>query len=82
MKVQYIGETFGAVSLTDGKIYECLGYEADFDMLRIIDDSGEDYLYSLLNPLPLDGSSIGGKFIIVEDDENKSLKRLMDFWRE
>ncbi|MEG0546929.1 MAG: hypothetical protein RR552_07070 [Oscillospiraceae bacterium] len=82
MKVQYIGETFGAVSLTDGKIYECLGYEADFDMLRIIDDSGEDYLYSLLNPRPLDGSSIGGKFIIVEDDENKSLKRLMDFWRE
>ncbi|MEG2080437.1 MAG: hypothetical protein RRZ68_02620 [Oscillospiraceae bacterium] len=81
MKVQYIGETFGAVSLTDGKIYECLGYEADFDMLRIIDDSGEDYLYSLLNPRPLDGSSIGGKFIIVEDDEKKSLKSLMDFWR-
>ena len=41
MKVKYIGESFGAVSLTNGKIYECLGF--DNGMLRVIDDSEEDY---------------------------------------
>ena len=29
-------------------------------MSRVIDDSGEDYLYSMTNPAPLDGSSPGG----------------------
>lgn len=43
MKVKYIGESFGAVSLTNGKIYECLGF--DNGMLRVIDD-GEDQTYA------------------------------------
>ncbi|MBS6765937.1 MAG: hypothetical protein KH304_20500 [Clostridium sp.] len=64
MKLRYIGETFGVDSLTDGKIYE-----ATLDasgMFRVIDDSGEDYLYSAENPAPLDGSSPGGRWEIIE----------------
>ena len=57
------GESFGAVSLTNGKVYECIGIESfpDFTVLRIIDDSDEDYLYSPTKPAPLDGSSPGGR---------------------
>ena len=74
MKVKYEGESFGVDSLTDGKTYDCL--EVDNGMLRIIDDSGEDYLYSASNPRPLDGSSPGGKWVIVED-ENQALEKLI-----
>jgi len=35
-------------------------------MYRVIDDSGEDYLYSKDNPAPLDGSSPGGRWEIIE----------------
>ena len=44
MKARYIGESFGVDSLINGKIYTILG--EDHDMYRVIDDSGEDYLYS------------------------------------
>lgn len=42
MKVKYIGETV-PVALEKNKVYEALGYESDF--IRVIDESGEDYLY-------------------------------------
>ena len=44
MKVRYKGPTFGGgfLGLTDGKTYECVGVE--YDLLRIVDDEGEDYL--------------------------------------
>ena len=74
MKVQYIGESFGAASLTSDKIYECLGVELDGNALRIVDDSEEDYLYGITNPSPLDGSSPGGKWKIIEDDAQGTLK--------
>ena len=54
----------GVDSLTDGKIYEAID-EGDF--YRVIDDSGEDYLYSKVYPAPLDGSSKGGIWVIVEE---------------
>lgn len=41
MKVEYIGETYG--DLIKGNVYNCLGQE--YDCYRIIDESGEDYLY-------------------------------------
>lgn len=75
MKVQYIGETFGAVSLTSEKIYDCLGVELEGRALRIVDDSEEDYLYGIVNPRPLDGSAPGGKWKIIEDDEQSTLKK-------
>lgn len=65
MKARYVGESFGVDSLTNGKIYEIL--EDDHGMYRVIDDSGEDYLYSKENPAPLDGSSKGGRWEIVEN---------------
>lgn len=42
MKVRWIGETDFLVA-THGKIYTVLSIEKDW--YRIIDDSGEDYLY-------------------------------------
>lgn len=92
MKVKYVGETFGVAGLTDGVVYDCLGVEdgGDFGpMLRIIDDEGPDYgekrdnepdgyLYSPKNPAPLDGSSPGGRWEIIEDDENGTLKKAIN----
>lgn len=63
MKIKYIDPSFGVDSLTNGKIYEATEEDG---MYRVIDDSDEDYLYSKENPAPLDGSSSGGKWIIVE----------------
>lgn len=63
MKLKYIGESFGVDSLTNGKIYDAI---EDDGAYRVIDDSGEDYLYSKTNPAPLDGSSRGGIWEIVE----------------
>lgn len=73
MKVKYVGETFGfgALGLTDGKVYECIGVE--HDLLRIIDDEGEDYLYSAKAPGSLNGLSSAGKWEIIEDDKAGSL---------
>ena len=75
MKLRYVGESFGAAGLTDGAIYDCLEIDRTDEqgvefgvMLRVVDDSGEDYLYSPTNPRPLDGSSPGGRWEIVEDD--------------
>lgn len=64
MKLKYIGETFGALSLTNGKVYEA--EIEDDDYYRVIDDSGEGYLYSRINPRPTDGSSSGGRWEIIE----------------
>ncbi len=79
MKLKYIGETFGFEGLTDGKVYECL--EIDGEFFRVIDDSDEDYLYPVIRPRPLDGSSKGGKWEVVEDDNGK-LQEALDYWGE
>lgn len=42
MKARYIGPTVG-ISLIKNNIYEVLGYEHNF--IRVIDETGEDYLY-------------------------------------
>lgn len=78
MKVRYVGISFGVDSLTDGKIYECVGIELPF--IRIIDDSGEDYLYSASIPSDLIDSDKKGRWEIVEDDENGSLKTAIKGW--
>lgn len=64
MKLKYVGETFGVEGLTNGKVYDAS--DENEGMYRVIDDSGEDYLYSKVNPAPLDGSSPGGRWEIVE----------------
>ena len=76
MRVRYVGVSFGIDSLTDGKEYEVLTYEKDTGALRILDDSGEDYLYDPRNPRPVaEPSHPGGRFEIVEDDENLTLRK-------
>lgn len=64
-KVKYVGE-----SLTDDVTYSVARDEAG--TIKIVDDSEEDYIYDLVNPKPLNGSSPGGKFSII-DDPNKKL---------
>ena len=65
--LQYIGESFGVDSLTNGKIYEATVDSEEF--YRVIDDSGEDYLYSKTNPAPWDGRCKGGVWRIIEEKE-------------
>lgn len=75
MKVKYIGKSFGVEGLTNGKIYECIGIEDG--MLRIIDDSEEDYLYSAIKPSDLVNPELYGKWEIIEDNENEDLKKII-----
>ena len=42
MRAKYLGKTESLV-LTNAKVYEVLSVERDW--YRIVDDSGEDYLY-------------------------------------
>lgn len=76
MKVRYIGESFGVEGLTNNKIYNVVKIEGD--MIRVIDDSGEDYLYSIINPSCLEDYKKCGKWEIVEDNENRDLQKVMD----
>lgn len=86
MRVRYIGETFGGgyCGLTNGKIYNCLGVE--FGCLRLIDDEGygywektpgekEGYLYDAKAPQPMDRETPPGRFEIIEDDDEETLKK-------
>ena len=56
MKAKYIGET-QPFMVTNGKTYEVLSIEKEW--YRIIDDTGEDYLYP------------PEKFVITKDRETK-----------
>lgn len=67
-KVKYNGESFGVDELTNGVIYTVV--RDKFNTIKIVDDSEEDYIYDLNNPKPLDGSSEGGKFYIIDDPTN------------
>lgn len=71
-QVKYSGESFGVDSLTDGEVYDVVRDE--IGMIKIVDDSEEDYIYDLINPKPLNGSSPGGKFSII-DDPNEELAK-------
>ena len=67
MKLRFEGETFyyGIDGLTNGKIYEA--WEEDDDYYRVIDDSGEDYIYPKTNPHAPDGSTTKDRWEIVEE---------------
>lgn len=75
MKLRYLGPSFGVDSLSDGKTYECLGVDAG--LLRIVDDSDEDYLYSIV-PGPMWDASIRGRWELVEDDGDGTLYKLLE----
>ena len=75
-KLKYIGKSFGAVSLTNNKTYNCVGYD-EKGWVQMVDDSNEDYCYSATNPKPLDGSSEGGRWQLIESYD-KGLTELFD----
>ncbi len=74
-KIKYIGKSFGVEQLTNGKVYDVLAIEYPF--VRIIDDSGESYLYSIIKPSSLSNPNLSGKWIIV-DDPKEELKKYID----
>lgn len=75
MKVRYIGKSFGVDGLTNGKVYEVLELDELTGALRIVDDSGEDYLYDPRSPKPFFVEGQYGRFEIVEDDERETLRQ-------
>lgn len=75
MKIRYKGP-YQFDSLTDGKVYTCLDVKGPF--LRIIDDSGEDYVYTIIGPRLLDSKEPPGHWELVEDDEKGTLKEVFE----
>lgn len=75
MRVKYIGKSFGVDSLTDGKTYEVLEVDKLTGALRIVDDSDEDYLYHPKEPKPNGEKEAYGRFEILEDDKDGSLRK-------
>ncbi len=75
MKVKYIGPDIGVDGLFNGNIYEVICVDELTGYLSIIDESGEDYLYHPQRPQPIAGEYQGGYFEIVEDNEEKCLKK-------
>lgn len=67
MRVKYIGPNIGIDGLFNGGIYEVVEVDDLSGALRIIDESGEDYLYDPKKPRPIACDYQGGKFEIVED---------------
>ena len=79
MKVRYVGETFyNGFGLTNNKIYICTEIAEEEECLQVIDDDDTEALYPIVNPRPLDGTSKGGKWKIVEDEENKLLNKFKE----
>ena len=87
MKVKYVGPQIGATGLYDGETYNVSEIE-EFGALRVVDEDKDNwnwdnrpdwlpgYLYSPTEPKAFFGEYKGGKFYIVEDDENGSLAKL------
>ncbi len=74
-KVKYTGKTFGIEQLTDGKIYDVVGL--DYPFIRVIDDSGEDYLYSIEKPSSLEEPELYGKWSLIETN-SEELKKYIE----
>lgn len=75
MKVRYIGPDIGVDGLLNGHIYDVLGIDDLTGYLSVVDESGEDYLYHPRKPQPIAGEYKGGRFDVVEDDEEGTLKK-------
>lgn len=70
MRVKYVGPDIGVDGLKNNGVYEVIAVDEFTSMLRIIDESGEDYLYSPNKPKAIASSYEGGKFEIVSDPDN------------
>lgn len=74
-KVMYNGKSFGVDGLTNGRIYSVVGIEED--LLRIVDDSDEDYLYSVAKPGSISEPDKYGKWKVVEDNKNGDIEKAL-----
>lgn len=70
MKVKYIGPDIGVDGLINNHIYDVLEVDSLTGALRIIDESGEDYLYDPKKPQAVAGEYKGGKFEVISDKDN------------
>ena len=77
MRVRYLGPDIGIDGLLDNHEYEVLGVDEICGYLRVVDESGEDYLYHPIWPQPVAGIYGGGRFQIIEDDEKGTLANAM-----
>lgn len=76
MKVKYVGKDIGIDGLFNGHVYEVLCVDPLTGALRVVDESGEDYLYNPVHPRPIaNPNHPGGRFLIIEDDEQNSLHK-------
>ena len=76
MKVRYIGRDIGIDGLVNNRVYEVNGVDELTGYLAVVDESGEDYLYSPKKPKPIASPDHpGGRFEIVEDDDNHTLEK-------
>ena len=77
LRVRYVGRSFGVDGLTNGEIYDVLRIDELTGALVVVDDSGEDYLYSPTSPKPLTAREPYGRFEIIEDDDNGTLAKAL-----
>lgn len=76
-QVKFVGKSFGVTSLTNEKIYNVVGIDGedtDWPMIRVIDDSEEDYLYDVEKPGPFGSVNYDGKWELVMDVSGKLSK--------
>jgi len=43
-RYRFTGET-NPIAFIKGKIYDCVGYDEEQNMIRLVDETGEDYVY-------------------------------------
>jgi hypothetical protein len=73
--LKYVGNTI-LMCLEDGKTYACVGID-ELDYFRIVDDTGEDYMYPIDNPRPLAGNGVsdkelmGGEWEVIDDPSGR-----------
>lgn len=76
MKVKYLGKDIGVDGLINEHVYDVLSVDELTGYLNVVDESGEDYLYHPQNPKPIASENHpGGRFEIVEDDDNRTLEK-------
>lgn len=84
MKAKYIGKT-SPLELTNGNVYDVLSIERTW--IRIVDDSGEDYLYppTLFEfelgqkcPYKITIGRQGGLFMVMNKAEHKALQEKLE----
>lgn len=78
MTVRYIGPNIGIDGLFNGNTYEVVEIDELSGALRIVDESGEDYLYDPKKPRPIACEYQDGRFEIVTDRDGQLKRAIFD----